>query len=603
VIDRLARNRMNLGGCILAVAAVIGASSWLAIALTRPAGGVTIIWVASGLLVGILLTAAHDRWIGYIIAALVGNLVARIAWGDPLSDVVIRGFASTFEACLVAYSLRHWVGEVSDPAKLPLVSRVASWSTAVACALSALMVATLASARGTGLLGATFTSWFTSHLLGIFIVATAFVVLRHRGRLLFIRPTLRWNFALTISLAVATTLLVFSQSHYPLLFLVYPALVFAAFRHRFEGFAAGIVVVVIISLAATVLGSGPLYLVTGASAQDRIVLLQLFLTTACLSTLPIVVILSQRTRLERALSDGERRLRAITDSLPAAVAHFDLQQRYTFANAFSGNTYGSNCASIIGRTLREVRGEKVYATIKPYVDAALRGERVTFEGEVATNGRHYHYQSEFIPDVGAEGAVRGFYAMTSDVSERFLAQAELERIAQHDSLTGLGNRNRFNDHFGRALARYRRNGRPTALVYLDIDYFKQINDTFGHAVGDAVLCEFAKRLRTNIRETDLAVRLGGDEFAVIIEDIESVDALDVVGRKLIAVMQQNIVVNRITIQVTASIGIAVCGPAATAESLMLAADQALYAAKAAGRNTFRLATVEKKEPMEVECVP
>jgi len=89
------------------------------------------------------------------------------------------------------------------------------------------------------------------------------------------------------------------------------------------------------------------------------------------------------------------------------------------------------------------------------------------------------------------------------------------------------------------------------------------------------------------------VRLGGDEFAVIIEDIESADALDVVVRRLIAVMQQSIVVDRITIQVTASIGIAVCGSAATAESLMLAADKALYAAKAAGRNTFRLATGEK----------
>jgi len=601
VIDLHARSRVLAGGRMLAVAAAVGIFSWLAIVLTRPAGGVTILWVASGLLVGILLTAEHSRWVGYIIAALLGNLVARIACGDPLSDVVIRGFASTSEACVVAYALRHWVGDATDPAKLPLVSRVAPSSTVVACALSALTVAALAAARGKGPFALTFATWFSSHVLGIFIIATTFVVVRRRAHLLFIRPRLRWNFALTISLVAATTLLVFSQSHYPLLFLVYPPLVFAAVHHRFEGFAAGIVCVVVISLAATVLGYGPLYLIKGASAQERIVLLQFFIATACLSALPIVVMLSQRMRLERALSDSERFLRAITDSLPASVAHCDLQQRYTFANAFLGMTCAGGRASIIGRTIREVRGEQVYATIKPYVDAALRGERVTFEGEATANGRHYHYQSEFIPDVGADGALRGFYTMIFDVSERFLAQRELQRIAQHDSLTGLGNRNQFNDHIGRALARYRRSGRPAALVYLDIDYFKHINDTHGHAVGDAVLCEFARRLQANIREIDVAVRLGGDEFAVIVEDVAVDDALDAIGRKLIAVMQPAVVVNDIVLEITTSIGIAICGPAATVESLMLAADQALYEAKAAGRNTYRLA-MKKNERLQPDCV-
>jgi diguanylate cyclase (GGDEF)-like protein/PAS domain S-box-containing protein len=594
VTEKRARNAMLVAARMLAVAAVIGLSSWLAIDLTRPEGGVTVIWIASGLLVGMLLTAAHRYWPAYIVAALVGEVVARVAYGDPIIEAVVHGSASTFEACVVAYALRYWVGDVSDPVKLPSVSRIAPLSTLVACAMSALMVAVLVSVRGTGPFGPTFASWFTSHLLGIVIVATTFVVIRFRGLLLLTRPTLRWNLALTMCLLAATTLLVFSQSRYPLLFLIYPVLVLAVFRHRVDGAVSGIVVVVVVSLVATLQGLGPLYLITDSSMQERLELLQFFFAMACLTTLPVVVVLAQRSRLERALAFSEQRLRAITDNLPALVSYIDTQQRYTFANGARGRTPGLDAESIVGRTLREVFGEQTYAGMRPHVEAALRGERVTFDREANADGRHFQYQTDFIPDCARDGSVRGFYAMTFDISERVLVQQELQRIAHHDSLTGLANRNLFNDHLERALARFRRSGHPLALVYLDIDCFKHINDTNGHAVGDAVLCEFATRLQANLRGTDLALRLGGDEFAVIIEDIESLDRLHAVARRLIGVMQPDIIVDGAKTQITASIGIAVCDTSATVESLMLGADRALYEAKAAGRNTYRLAGAEKE---------
>ena len=576
---------------MLAVAGLIGFCSWLSIALTRPEGGVTIIWPVSGLLVGIVLTSPRRLWSAYVVAALVGSLIARAAYGDPLLAVASRGIASTLEVCIVVYALRFFVGNVSDPANLQRVARVAMVSTLLACATSALIVAATSPGLGRASFNSIFAAWFTSHVLGMVIFATLIGVARDLGTSVFGRPGRHWKFARSMALVAATTFWVFSQSRYPFLFLIYPPLLLAVFRHRFAGMVIGITVVMIISIGATVAGSGPFFLVADTSAQQRIWLLQLFIAITCLTTLPVAVMLAERGRLAAKLRESERRLHAITDNLPAMVAYVDTGQRYTFANAFIGTVFGIDPASTIGRTIREVRSEQLYASIRPHVEAALRGERVTFESEFEANGRHYYHQSNYLPDFTADGSVRGFYAMTYDISELHAAKQELQQLAHHDSLTGLANRNKFNERLTLALAKSRRNKHPIALICLDIDHFKEINDTRGHAVGDAVLREFAMRLHANVRETDLAARLGGDEFVVIIEDIDSADVPEIIARKLLVAMQRNFVVNAAELHATASIGIGFCRAGAYADALMLAADNALYEAKSAGRNTYRVAEV------------
>jgi len=104
----------------------------------------------------------------------------------------------------------------------------------------------------------------------------------------------------------------------------------------------------------------------------------------------------------------------------------------------------------------------------------------------------------------------GFHAVTFAISQLKLAERESERLARYDSLTGLANRVHFKERVELAILRHQRCGRPIALLYLDIDHFKHINDNFGYAVGDAVLCEFAQRLGESVRATDFAARLGGD---------------------------------------------------------------------------------------------
>ena len=148
----------------------------------------------------------------------------------------------------------------------------------------------------------------------------------------------------------------------------------------------------------------------------------------------------------------------------------------------------------------------------------------------------------------------------------------------------------FNERVALAAARRHRSPAPIALLYLDIDRFKQINDTMGHAVGDAILVAFAGRLRACVRETDLVARLGGDEFVVLVEDLDSSAVAQSIAQKLVENLAGGITVDGTTIAVTTSIGIAYRdGAIASGDELIKLADDALYSAKAAGRNTYKVA--------------
>lgn len=181
---------------------------------------------------------------------------------------------------------------------------------------------------------------------------------------------------------------------------------------------------------------------------------------------------------------------------------------------------------------------------------------------------------------------RAFYALSQ---RRERAEQELHRLATTDVLTGLHNRRMFDDFLPKALARAARAGQQVGLAILDIDHFKDINDTLGHAAGDQVLVEFAHRLVGAVRTTDTVARLAGDEFVIVFEQLATNTEIDVLGRKIIDAMQPPFLGGGGGAQreVTASVGIALTtSPTVTVDDIMRAADQALYGVKAAGRNGF-----------------
>ena len=173
--------------------------------------------------------------------------------------------------------------------------------------------------------------------------------------------------------------------------------------------------------------------------------------------------------------------------------------------------------------------------------------------------------------------------------ERHRLTAELELLAKYDSLTGLANRMLFQDFLDGAIGRADRGHRQLGLMFLDLDFFKYINDTYGHLVGDELLIEVAKRLKSCVRAGDLVARLGGDEFAIVLDDIGSVANASVAAENVLDALKQPFNIADHDIKAHASIGIALYSKGyGTPPKLINAADTAMYAAKKNGRNGYRI---------------
>ena len=180
-----------------------------------------------------------------------------------------------------------------------------------------------------------------------------------------------------------------------------------------------------------------------------------------------------------------------------------------------------------------------------------------------------------------------FTAMLRDISEQKLVQQRIEQLAHYDALTHLPNRSLFYDRLGQSLMMAKRNQRSIALLYVDLDGFKQVNDTLGHHIGDLLLVKVAERLRLCVRESDTLARLGGDEFTLVLNDTHEREAVAMVAGKVIESIAAPFDVEGHKVGIGASIGIArYPDDAGTMGALLIVADKAMYAAKAAGKNTY-----------------
>jgi len=290
------------------------------------------------------------------------------------------------------------------------------------------------------------------------------------------------------------------------------------------------------------------------------------------------------------VEQSEQRLRRITENVPALICYIDHERRYRFNSRFYEEWLGRPLAEITGRTVLEVLGPQTYAVDAPYLERAFAGEHVDFEMEHTDRHGTRCVRGSYVPDFDAEGRVIGIYGATTDITPLKEVERELARLAQFDSLTGLANRNRFDAVMAEALARARRAGQGVGLLFLDIDAFKQINDTHGHATGDEVLQEFARRAVALVRETDTVARLAGDEFIVLLENVQKHEECRVVARKICAAMRAPFRLSVGDVAVTTSIGIAMSVDATMpAAALLHRADTALYSAKAQGRDRYEVA--------------
>jgi diguanylate cyclase (GGDEF)-like protein/PAS domain S-box-containing protein len=283
------------------------------------------------------------------------------------------------------------------------------------------------------------------------------------------------------------------------------------------------------------------------------------------------------------LAESGEWLRTIADNVPALIAYVDTDLRYRFANERYREWFGVKSQDMIGRTVLESMGEAFYAPRRAALERCLGGHASHLEIEEVRRGRTRVVSSTYLPHL-RDGVVQGIYVLSTDATSAREYERQLHALAHSDHLTGLPNRRSYEERFGQAIARARRGATPLALAYLDVDHFKQINDGHGHATGDAVLRELARRLAASVRSTDTVARLAGDEFVVLLEQVGSPRECERIAAKLQDAIRLPFELDGRTVQVTSSIGIAWSAHPEQA-ALALVADEALYRSKHAGRDT------------------
>ncbi len=290
---------------------------------------------------------------------------------------------------------------------------------------------------------------------------------------------------------------------------------------------------------------------------------------------------------EMALLKSEQRLRLITDNIPALVAYFTPEERVAFANRRYEDAYGILQEELVGMQIIDVLGPDVYEQSCRYVRQALSGAPALFERTVRYGGAVRFERVSYVPDINQHGEVVGCFALAEDITALKQVEAQLQQLVRVDALTGIANRLQFNERLADAMRYSRRYGSHMALLFLDIDHFKAINDSCGHQGGDAVLRQFAQRLLACVRDTDTVARLAGDEFVIILEGLTAPQEAHAVAQKIIDAMRLPFEICSAQRIVTTSIGVAFCMQEQDDSHALLArADEALYRAKSAGRNTF-----------------
>lgn len=291
--------------------------------------------------------------------------------------------------------------------------------------------------------------------------------------------------------------------------------------------------------------------------------------------------------VQQALRVSEQRFKHISEASSDWIWETDPEQRLTYLSERFTQVTGLPCHAWVGRPLTDLLSYDKQLMAATAESGNVTG-RKPIPCEMRDSNQSLRYCQLSARAVRVADCLQGYQGTVCDITEEIEAKARIEHISQHDALTGLANRHRLNHFLNARLSQGLSGDRPVFLLALDLDRFKPINDTFGHAAGDLVLREVANALKGCTRETDLVARLGGDEFVVVATDCRTQEQAERLCQRLIEKINQPIRIGTNDVSVGASIGI-VSAPydGLTAEELLRYADIALYEAKSSGRNLFR----------------
>jgi diguanylate cyclase (GGDEF)-like protein/PAS domain S-box-containing protein len=289
-----------------------------------------------------------------------------------------------------------------------------------------------------------------------------------------------------------------------------------------------------------------------------------------------------------AKRSAEARFNALIRNTADVIAIVDTEGTVSYVTPTAERIFGFAAHDLIGQRLEELVVFDDRARLREFLtrDLAERGASAVAEARVPRGEERQRVVEIHGTNMEAEPAIGGRLLNLRDMTDRKGMEEQLKRMALHDPLTLLANRSLFRDRVEHAVAVSKRNGRGVAVLFVDLDNFKRINDTHGHAIGDRVLHKSAQRLVKATRNGDTVARLGGDEFAVLLENLATNDPVLEIAARVVESLQEPLEAPVADVRVAASVGIAYSRPEDGVEELMRNADVAMYAAKAAGKDRY-----------------
>ena len=314
----------------------------------------------------------------------------------------------------------------------------------------------------------------------------------------------------------------------------------------------------------------------------------------------VIVVFLERARRSRYEKQREQaRLRATFDEAGVGIAHVGLDGAMLKVNRALCDMIGYPASHLVGQPFTVLK----FAEDRAAADDA-RAQLCAAGGTRQVEARYRHRNGATLwialsisTVCDPEGNPEYFVAMAQNITASRAAQEKIEHQATHDLLTGLPNRALFHDRLQHALHQARRRDCAAAVMFVDLDHFKQVNDRLGHAAGDALLREVARRLAAAVRDTDTAARVGGDEFAVVLSELAAPQDAALVAERILQAMAQPIELRGAAYRVTLSLGVAMFpADGADVDSLVHSADAAMFEAKRTGRNGVRFYSATAAAP-------
>ena len=299
-----------------------------------------------------------------------------------------------------------------------------------------------------------------------------------------------------------------------------------------------------------------------------------------------------RIRADQAFKESQKLLTDILENVTVYIYTKDTQSRYLFANRLLRERFDAPMAEIVGYDDSKFFDAEAAAQIRQDDLRVLEKGETLHTEETNLNiltGVAEVFLTVKLPLRHEDGSIYALCGISTDITERKDIEQHMQHMAQYDALTHLPNRALFNDRLQQAIISAQRNKTRLAVMFIDLDKFKPVNDTYGHGVGDLLLKEVAVRIQSCLRESDTAARIGGDEFVILLPTIETKPNARKVGEKILHALNQPFELAGHTLKISSSIGIAVYPEHGRNEKLLIkSADIAMYHAKQAGRNNVKI---------------